>query len=306
MVQVESREPVSTPAVRPEWFASERPDGMEINSEEARRFANSLPKGAFQPSEYALANIWLFRRRHHYRMRRSTAGPFLSGVTYDGVAHAFPDSKWNAGRAASVLSAGVDCLFPCNADFARDAEREGFVTSFDEADSDYWYDAAAMATLVNARTRRQQADSFEKSHAPVGVCWSSELAGEALEILQGWEADTGNGPEDADGLECREAIDEARELGLTGMLVRTGAGVPVAFCLSSCFGNDNIVHFAKARREWSHAYPCYFPASPDGRMGAGSASSRISANRGLPSRSAPILLRGSSRNFVFVLPPNDP
>lgn len=233
-------------------------DGRPLELADAARLKAALPSGAFVPSEYCFANLWLFRKVHDYRLFAHPA-PHIRGRTYDGAVHALPLADLSHDQVAALAAVGVDCLYPFDETGTREAGRLGLEVSILPADSDYWYEAAALADLAGAKARRQQMRAFASKYAPEFQPWHAGLGDEALMVLDGWAVDISRSTADADIEECREAIMLADPLGLEGGLVRAG-GKPVAFLLASPSGNARIVHFAKGRRSHDGCYPWMFAA----------------------------------------------
>ena len=115
-----------------------------------------------------------------------------------------------------------------------------------------------MATRDRAKARRSQSRRFAEDESPLWLDWSPALAATANAVLDGWAADVGCPVDRTDLIECREAIALASQLGLEGGLVQTNAGEAVAFLLASRVGDTCVIHFAKGRRAYSHAYPWLF------------------------------------------------
>jgi hypothetical protein len=210
------------------------------------------------PSELSFANLYLFRDRHDYALVAEPV-PHVTGTTYDGERHALPLVPVDAAIARALLGAGVDCVYPVGSEGPALAEEAGLGVRHVDADSDYWFDGQQLSSLVKAKQRRAQARSFEAEHAPRFEPWQAGLAGEALQVLDGWLADVGRTAEATDFDACREAIGLADAIGLEGGLVRIASGEPVAFVLASRRGDAvRILHFAKGRRAYSAAYPWMF------------------------------------------------
>ena len=240
--------------------------GRPLSLQDAGRIAQALGAGPFAPAEHQFANLWLFRARHRYRIVEDPI-PYVRGVTYDGMVHALPLAKLGAVAMHALAAGGVDCLYPLGDDAAPHADMFNLTATYDPADSDYWYEGSAMASLNHAKSRRGQARRFATDQAPDWQDWTPSLAAEALAILDGWARDVDRPIERTDTSECREAIAMSHALGLEGGVVRTGAGEPVAFLLASRAGDARVVHFAKGRRSHSDAYPWMF-ATYAARSGA--------------------------------------
>jgi hypothetical protein len=235
-----------------------QPAGRQLEISDRDAIENALGQSGFVPSEYCFANLFLFRHRHRYRICDEPV-PHLRGITYDGEAHALPLVGLNGDVADALLASGVTCLYP----FAPETEGQGaglgLSSSFNPADSDYWYDAAELATLAEAGDRRRQAAAFEAAHAPRIEQWSGAAGLAVLDVLHGWLADVGRERDATDFAECEEAIALMQELGLEGRLVRIRNSEPVAFMIASERADGvRVVHFAKGRRAHSNAYPWMF------------------------------------------------
>jgi hypothetical protein len=217
-------------------------------------------------SEYSLANLYLYRGRHHYRFHRSPV-PHIRGVTYDGAVHALPLGPLSAGSAARLLDE-CDCIGPLGAEAPALAAALGLDCGWVEADSDYVYDAARLAALAGAKAKRAQARAFEAQHNPDFVPLTGGRMLLAEEVLGGWFADVGRAPGDTDFAECREALKLRDALGLEGWLAMV-VGEPVGFILAGpAPDGSRIVHFAKGRRAYAGAYPWMF-ARYAARIGTG-------------------------------------
>lgn len=210
------------------------------------------------PSEYCFANLYLFQKRHQYRLLEDPV-PYLSGITYDGVHHAMPLVPFDADLIKALEASGIACIYPLGPQASQLPVSPSWQWHHVDADSDYWFDAAAMADMRFSKDRRHVARAFAAEHQPSFETWRPSIAPEALEVLDGWFADVSRSAEATDLAECREAIRLAAALGLEGGLVRTKTGVPVAFLLASPRKNGvYVVHFAKGRRTYPGAYPWMF------------------------------------------------
>ena len=210
------------------------------------------------PSEYCFANIYLFRERHTYRFVADPM-PHLRGTTYDGAIHALPLIPLDASALADLAQSGIDCIYPLSAKMPDGLVPTGWRQEFVEADSDYWYDGAAMAQMRFTKPRRAEGLAFTAEFQPRFERWSAAAAADAHAVLEGWLDDVGRNAGDTDFDECREAVSLAGELGLEGALVRTAHGQAAAFLLASRREDGvRVIHFAKGRRVYSGAYPWLF------------------------------------------------
>ena len=232
----------------PEWNA-----GVPIGREHLPRLAALLGETPRPASEYCLANLYLYRTRHEYRLIDEEL-PFLTGRTYDGAKHVLPLGPLDESAAAKLLE-GFDCIYPLGEDESRQLSASGvFCFDFRADDSDFLYDTQRLAELSGAKAKRAQAAAFGR----LGPRLAQFDAAAAREVLAEWLDDAGRGPDHADAHECAEAIACADELGLSGVVVFLESD-PVAFLLAGPpRDDDRVVHFAKGRRSLAGAYPWMF------------------------------------------------
>lgn len=211
-------------------------------------------------SESAFANLYLFRQVHGYRLVEAADLPHITGTTYDGeetVIPLFDVAAADAGKVRALLGDGPS-LFPVEERRAA-ALADRYVGTWNEADSDYVYDAARMRALAGLKTRRQQADRFEAAAAPVVVpiVRPAETA-MAAGVLDQWLADVAKPWAATDYAACREALELREALGLFGLLVLAG-GTPGGFVLASELAPDMaVIHFAKGLRSLDGVFPFLF------------------------------------------------
>jgi hypothetical protein len=229
--------------------------GTGLVRADLERLAAWLACPSRQPSEYSLANLYLYRDRHAYRLVEDPI-PHLLGMTYDGERHALPLAPLDDDGAVATLLDSVDCLYPLEETEAEALGRRlGIAIDWRDEDSDYLYDAPRLARLDGAKAKRAQARAFEEQAAPQLAALEEDAA---LAVLDGWLADVGRSAADTDFHECREAIALGKLFGLAGHMTIV-AGDPVAFLLAGpAVNGTRIVHFAKGRRAFAGAYPWMF------------------------------------------------
>jgi hypothetical protein len=217
-------------------------------------------------SEYSLANLYLYRRRHRYRYLEWPVR-HIRGVTYDGAVHALPLVPLRREDAEALLAI-CDCIAPVGAGGPALAEALGLDCAWQDADSDYVYDAGRLAVLAGAKAKRAHARAFEARYAPAFVPLTGDSMPLARDILTGWFADVGRSAQDTDLDECREGLELRERLGLEGWLTLVG-DEPAGFILTGpAADGSHIVHFAKGRRFYAGAYPWMF-ARYAARIGQG-------------------------------------
>jgi hypothetical protein len=209
------------------------------------------------PSEYQLANLYLFRAAHRYTVHNAPL-PCVTGTTYDGVRHALPLGPLDAA-ALPAIAAIAACIYPLAEGEARQlAAASALALSYNSDDSDYLYDAVRLSTLAGAKTKAQQARAFEAAASPRLAPLEAIGPEAAYGILDLWLRQSGRAPKATDSAACREAIACAPELGLQGMAV-IAEGRPSGFLLAGPARNGvRVVHFAKGRRDQAGLYPWMF------------------------------------------------
>jgi hypothetical protein len=227
--------------------------GAPVTAAHLSRIAALLEQNRRTPSEYSLANLFLYRHRHRYRFVDGEH-PHLHGVAYDGAQHILPLCSLHESIAADWLN-HADCIFPLDEGEAlRLAGKGSFILTEQDADADYIYEAERLSRLDGAKSKRAQAARFAELAPRLGRFDPAA----ANRILEDWLIEAQRGPNHADAVECAEAISYREALGLEGLTVWLGEE-PIAFLLAGPpRGQDRIVHFAKGRSSVPGVYPWMF------------------------------------------------
>ncbi len=201
-------------------------------------------------SEYAFANLWLFRREHRYRF---TDGdwPAISGYTYDGTHHAIPLFALDQAPVAVIedLLDRHDCLYPMPAETVRYLDPGRYALSASRDDADYLYPADNFrhyrGRLLNKK--RNLLKQFLRDHRVEAELYSPAWEADALDVLAGWMSDKGKLAGSADERPCRDVLANAQALGLWGFGYRVD-GIPGGFVLAEQLVQGvHAVRFAKSR-----------------------------------------------------------
>lgn len=209
-------------------------DRSQAERVSARMRALAEGAGAHALSEYSFTNLWLFRREHRYRF---TDGPwpFISGLTYDGAHHAMPLFALDQAPP-DVLDALLrqhDCLYPLTLSQVQGLDGARYRYSASRDDADYLYPADHFRFYRGAllNKKRNLMKQLLKSHRvqvePYGNSWQAQ----ALTVLDGWMSDKAKPRGGADEQPCRDALQDARHLGLEGFGY-TVDGVAAGFVLA--------------------------------------------------------------------------
>jgi len=160
--------------------------GRALTLDDRGRVGAAMRAWASPLSESAFANLYLFRECTATAWsRRSACRHHRRG--YDGeetVIPLFDLAAADAGDVRALLGDGRS-LFPVEEHRAA-ALAGRYAGTWNEADSDYVYDAARMRALAGLKTRRQQADASRPPPSPSSsrspgrrrqrwprACWSS-------------------------------------------------------------------------------------------------------------------------------------
>jgi hypothetical protein len=211
-------------------------------------------------SEFGFANLFLFRRAHHYRWSTWQGLVLLVGQGYDGAAYAFPplgagDVDGAIDRLEQHLEGqGVrPAFFPVpEAVRSRWFPAPRWSAVVDRDQGDYLYLREELATLPGKKfhKRRNRLAKFLREEG-AGYVYR-ELADEhreqCLQLAEGWCEIRCSLERPSTYLEtdaAKEALQLRRELGLRGGVVLLGDRVR-GFCLGEELTADTfVVHFEK-------------------------------------------------------------
>lgn len=202
-------------------------------------------------ADLSYANLWLFRRVHDYRFVDGD-WPAISGLTYDGQRHLLPLFSPQAAPAKLLrdLMSGHAAMFPLTEQEARALDPQHWSIEAHRDDADYLYPADHFRHYRGTalQKKRNLMKQCRAAHALDIVAYDAGNAAHrdaALAVLDGWSADKGKAPGDADELPCREALDLAPQLGLAGHIAWAD-GAPAGFLLGERLQPGvAVIRFAK-------------------------------------------------------------
>jgi hypothetical protein len=208
---------------------------------------SQLPDGV---SEYTFANLFLFRKRYHYRVSRVLDKTFVisgedngkkffmtpSAVPGRGILEAlFAAHDYWKGISDSVLIPNREHL-----------EEWGIVIAEDRENFDYLYLRSDLAELAGKKyhKKRNLVNQFVNSYAHEERPLTPELIPQALRVLDRWREDKGI---DGDYAAARESLELFALLGLQGALYYVN-GEPAGWCLGEGLAEGRMfaIHFEKA------------------------------------------------------------
>jgi hypothetical protein len=213
-------------------------------------------------SDATFCNLHLFRDVHAYRY---VAGrwPSIAGYTYDGTAIIIPlfDIAEAPSEVLRELQGPNAWFFPV-ADEAlaglNPADLECWTV---RDDADYLYAAPAFIDYAGPGLG-------PKRHAIARLLATTNVLVDplgrdnqdaALAVLDGWCADKGRDPADADSPACREALSELVRGGPLSGFLHLADGVPAGFVIVEALNPGVLaVRFAKGRKQFDGIFAYLF------------------------------------------------
>jgi len=213
-------------------------------------------------SEFSFANLFLFRRRHNYRVSVEGTAPFITGETYDGLRFAMPagDLRRLPAHMMEEMLAAADALFPIPQEWLTLFDSERFVWTCQDGDADYIYPTEQICTFQGRKmhAKKNLRNQFVAQHRHQGRPLTIERIPDALAILDSWQTDSGLPHQDTDYAACREALQLSEELQLCGGIYYA-EDLPAGFILGEELGQEMFVlHFAKALIRFKGIYQFLF------------------------------------------------
>ena len=208
-------------------------------------------------SEYSFANIYLFRHAHAYEVLPED-GVFIRGRSYEGSPFVMPTVDIRALDTSHLRSimGEADFLFPIPEEWLEGLESNVFEHTYTEGDSDYLFRTDKMASFSGRKLhkKRNLMRQFQRSYSHEARPLTQDRLGDARAVLDQWQRDTGEGPEQTDYGPCQEALDLYEELVLCGAIYYVD-DEPAGFIVGEELNEETFsLHFAKARKEFKGIY----------------------------------------------------
>jgi hypothetical protein len=229
---------------------------------DARLTVLRLPLAERALSDGTFSNLRLFRTAHEYRYQ-SGPWPCITGRSYDGTATVLPlfDIATAPVDALRALQGRDGWFFPIADEVLARMNPTSVEFHALRDDSDYLYSAAAFLDYDAAglRSKRQAVARLLAVGRVEVSCIGAGNRDAALAVLEGWCADKGRGPTEADAPACREALSTLVPGGaLFGFLHETD-GMPIGFVLVELLNPGVlVVRFAKGRTNFDGIFPYLF------------------------------------------------
>lgn len=208
-------------------------------------------------SEYCFSNLYLFREVHNYHVI-ITDDIYIEGSTYDGVRFLMPTrhpSKVNLKDIEKRLSS-VDCLFPIPEEWLLLFQERGYVHNFNEGDSDYIYSKEKLSSYSGKKlhNKKNLLNQFLRKYDAEVLSITSDHIPAAIDILDTWQEQLGQPPENTDYHACREGLEMFDRLHLCGVIYYI-EGSPAGFLMGEGITTDTFaIHFAKGLTSYKGIY----------------------------------------------------
>lgn len=197
-------------------------------------------------SEFTFANIYLFRKRHHYRVARlSDEQVIIVGTDQGGGFFMLPFGLPEDTLLVELFRnfKTMKCVSASQADVLL---QRGCRLSEDRDNFDYLYRRKDLAELSGRKfhKKRNQINGFVNNYFYEGRPLLEEFLPDALQVLDTWRQGRDD-PGDYDA--AREALERNEELQLCGGIYYV-EGQPAAYSLGEELMRDKsfVIHFEKA------------------------------------------------------------
>ncbi|MDW7773522.1 MAG: phosphatidylglycerol lysyltransferase domain-containing protein [Desulfobulbaceae bacterium] len=197
-------------------------------------------------SEFTFANLYLFRKDHHYRITRlHDESIIITGSDAGSPFFMSPFGLPPENMMDTLLRrfGSMKCLSGSQADYLR---RQGLRVEEDRNNFDYLYFRKDLAALTGRKfsRKRNQIKAFISTYSYEGRPLLEKYKEDAILILEKWREGHDN---PGDYAAAREALKYMEELQLCGGIYYA-AGRPVAYSLGEELmrGRSFVIHFEKA------------------------------------------------------------
>lgn len=212
-------------------------------------------------SEYAFANLYLFRDAHAYR-HLPGPWPCVSGRTYDGVRHLLPlfDPREAPADALAGLLRDHDCFFPIPQERLDAFDPARFEWCAVPDDADYLYPAANFRDYRGEKLRKKRnlMKQLLAAHRVETFPLDASRIIDAMKVLSGWMDDKGKATGDADELPCIDALHLVAHFGLDAE-IHYADGRPAGFVIAQPMAPGvAVMRFAKGVDAFKGIYQFMF------------------------------------------------
>lgn len=243
------------------------PPGLPLTPQHGKAFEGVLaalraPFAERALSDGAFCNLYLFREAHAYRY---LPGPWpgIAGRTYDGTAILIPlfDIKAAPLEVLRELQGPRTWFYPVADELLAQLDPSIVECHALREDADYLYTAATFVDYEGPGLgpKRQAVARLLAARDITVIPLGRGNLEAALEVLDGWCADKGCGPEAADSGACREALAQFVDGGPLSGFLHMADGVPAGFVVVETLNPGVLaVRFAKGRAPYDGIFAYMF------------------------------------------------
>lgn len=223
-------------------------------------------------SEYTFANLYLFRKLHHYELIIDGEELLIQGISRDGLSFLMPIQPISRVLTSQIGSRlrEVDMLFPIPEAWLTQFDPTIFSWTSHPDDSDYIYATETMRTYPGRQLsgKRNLVKQFLDQHEGISsIPLTTGNLPEALQVLEEWQEETNSNPTENDFYPCKEALTLLDSLGLEGRLFYVDEK-PAAFLVGEpLHAGMYVLHFSKANKQikglYQYAYEAFAQTLPD-------------------------------------------
>ena len=245
-----------------EHTVKEQKQTTELSLEHKDVLYDRLHSIAVPLAEYSFANIYLFRKKHSYRIVEDSGPPFIRGETYDGYSFVMPTvelPELDEGVLREWLQ-DVDFIFPVAEQWLEDIDEEDFERTYQDGDTDYVYETEKIAELSGRKLHRKRnmLRQFERRYDHEALPLTNDRLDDARAVLEKWQEQMSAPAEETDYAPCSEALELYEELVLCGVIYYA-EGQPAGFIVGDELNEETFaLHFAKGKREFRGIYEYMF------------------------------------------------
>jgi hypothetical protein len=197
-------------------------------------------------SEFTFANIYLFRRTHHYRISQLANELFvITGRDAEEPFFMLPFGLPDEGVLADLFSRHRE-MKAATQPQAEQLAAMGYSVSQDRDNYDYLYSREDLVNLTGRKfhKKKNQLNLFIRNNECQAKPLLEEYRDDALQVLRRWNS---RNDEPAESVAAAEALEKMWPLQLCGGIFYVD-GRPVAYSLGEelALGTSFVVHFEKA------------------------------------------------------------
>ena len=213
-------------------------------------------------SDYAFANIYLFRNTYRFEILMKDCGTFISAYNRQDQNYIMPldtPQSCSSDTLRNLLN-DSNYFFPIPEEWLPFFPKDQFCISFEDSESDYIYLTENMASFAGKQyTRhRNHLHQFFRANRPSDQPLGDANSQDAITILQQWQEESVVVASKTDFAVCEEALQNFSELELWGTIYYI-ENKPAGFIIGEALNKDTFcLHFAKSSKNYHGIYEFMF------------------------------------------------